>query len=73
MAKLELADAMTRTSLMRVLANHKDIYSPDGVFTQEQIQVAERFFQENNVAIPGAGQFSFSSMIEPRWAGMRPR
>jgi NitT/TauT family transport system substrate-binding protein len=73
MARLELADTMAGATLLRVLARHKDIYSPDGVFTQEQIQVAERFFQENNVALPGAGQFSFSTMIEPRWAGMRPR
>jgi NitT/TauT family transport system substrate-binding protein len=70
-AKLGMADTKARHALLRVLANHKAIFSPDGAFTQEQISVAERFFQETNAAISGARQFSFQSMIEPRWAGIR--
>lgn len=69
-ASLAPPDPESRAALLKTLRHHKAIFSPDGVFSREQIRVAERFFRENNAADPAAAAFSFDSLVEPRWAGL---
>jgi hypothetical protein len=54
-----------------VLERRKNIYSPDGRFSDEQIATVERFFHaaENS---PAARAFVMKSAIDDRWAGRSP-
>jgi len=70
-AMLDIDDRAARASLLTTLRHHKDIYSPDGAFTTEQLRTAEAFFRANNPDDPAAAAFSFDSLVDTRWAGLR--
>lgn len=72
-AMLAPEDAAARRTLATSLARHKAIYSPDGAFTQEQVRTAEAFFRANQPAGSAGAGFEFHRMLEPRYAGLRPR
>lgn len=70
-AALDIREANKRETLLATLRRHKDIYSPDGAFTEEQIRTAEAFYRANHPpGTPGA-RFDFGAIVEPRFAGMR--
>lgn len=71
--RLALEDPAAGAALLATLTRHKDIYSPDGVFTEEQVRISERFFRDNHADSPQAAAFSFDTMIDPRWVGKRAR
>lgn len=70
-AQLAPADHATAAGLKDMLQRHKDIYSPDGAFTEEQVRTSERFFRENNAGAGPAAVFTYDRLINPHWAGMR--
>lgn len=68
---LDIRDDAVRKTLITLLQRHKDIYSPDGAFTEEQIRTTEAFYRANHPpGAPGA-RFDFSALVEPRFAGLR--
>ncbi len=72
-AALDIQDKVMRAQLLSALRRHKDIYSPDGAFTEEQIRTTQAFYRANQTpGSPGAA-FDFRTLIEPRYAGMHPQ
>lgn len=66
-------DPSVRRALLATLRRHKAIYSPDGAFTQEQIRTAQAFFRANHAPNEAGARFDFTTIIEPRHVGIRPR
>lgn len=71
----EVADAMhfqnagERAALARTLGKYKNIYTPDGAFSDEQVTTTERFYhkvEESNAAAQG---LKFKDLIADQWAG----
>lgn len=70
----EMADALAltgadeRAALHDVLKLRKNIYSPDGRLSNEQLATVERFLRATENT-PAAQAFSVKSMVNARWAG----
>ena len=67
-AALELDDADARASLIDALHRYPRLYSPDGRFSDHQIDETDRFF----IAAEGDHGVRFEHMIDDRWAGRAP-
>lgn len=67
-AALAPADADERTSLRDALRQHKRMYSPQGRFSEAQLDTVERFLHATEKT-PAAQAFRVRSMVDARWAG----
>lgn len=71
---LEMVDALAlvgvdeRAALHDVLKLRKNIYSPDGRISDEQLAAVDRFLHATETT-PAAQAFSVKSMVNTRWAG----
>lgn len=71
---LEMVDALAltgvdeRAALHDVLKLRKNIYSPDGRLSNEQLATVDRFLRATENT-PAAQAFSVKSMVNARWAG----
>ena len=65
---LALEDGPERKAWLDVLADHKNIYSPDGKFVREEITTTNRFLHavENSDAVAA---MDLSSIVNSRWVG----
>ncbi len=68
---LGVSDATEREALLDALRIRKNVYSPDGRFSDEQIATVERFFHATETS-PAAKAFVMRTIIEARWAGRSP-
>lgn len=66
---LNLPTAEARDALRETLTKYKEMYSPDGSFSNEQIRTTEEFFHTVSQDDPAARSLSFSSFINDKWAG----
>lgn len=66
---LNLPDRAEREALLNVLARYKNMYSPDGAFSNEQVHTTEEFFHQASQDEPNAQALSFNSFIVDKWAG----
>jgi NitT/TauT family transport system substrate-binding protein len=65
---LGIKDPAERMALLDVLKVRKNIYSPDGQISDEQVATVERFIHATETTEAG-GTFSLKSIINARWAG----
>lgn len=71
----EVADAMgykdaeERTALAQSLAKYKNIYTPDGAFSDEQVLTTERFYHQVEANDKAAQGLQFKDLIADQWAG----
>ncbi|MDP3701758.1 MAG: ABC transporter substrate-binding protein [Hylemonella sp.] len=65
---LAIPDAVERDTLAAVLTRHKGIFSPDGRFSEEQLNTAERFLHAVEKT-PAAQAFKIRAVINDRWVG----
>jgi NitT/TauT family transport system substrate-binding protein len=71
---LEMVDALgssdpeERMALLDVLKVRKNVYSPDGRISEEQVATVDRFFHATETS-EAARAFSMKSLINARWAG----
>jgi NitT/TauT family transport system substrate-binding protein len=65
---LGLSDPAERTALLDVLKVRKNIYSPDGRISDEQVASVDRFFHAMETS-EAARAFSMKSLVNARWAG----
>lgn len=70
-AALAPANREERDALVQLLKRYKNIYSPDGAFTREQIRTAEALFRANQPPDSAAARYDFAAMIDPRFVGLR--
>jgi hypothetical protein len=68
---LRIPDASERGALLDALRIRKNVYSPDGRFSDEQIASVERFFRATETSA-AARTFVMNGVIEDRWAGRSP-
>lgn len=67
---LALSDEEERVALLDVLRLRKNIYSPDGRISAQQLATVERFLHATEPA--SARGVSLHSMVDARWAGEQP-
>lgn len=65
---LQIADADERANFLDVLAQRKNIYIPDGRFSNEQVATVQRFLRATENT-PAAHAFELQSIILKRFAG----
>lgn len=65
---LGLSDPAERMAMLDVLKVRKNIYSPDGRISEEQVATVDRFFHATETS-EAARAFSMKSLINARWAG----
>lgn len=70
-AALQLSEPEERQTLLDVLRLRKNIYSPDGRFSGEQLDTVDRFLRATEPAIV-ARDLRVRSAVEARWAGSAP-
>jgi NitT/TauT family transport system substrate-binding protein len=68
-ARLELPEGEERQALEQFLAAHKDIYSPDGAFSEEAVRNSEAFFHAVSGDNPAAARLRYADLIDNRWSG----
>lgn len=68
LAALEIGE--DKEALLEALNRHRDIYSPDGSFSTEQIATTERFLRVS-LAMPPEADMSLQQLIDPQYAGIR--
>lgn len=66
---LNLPTPEARDALRDTLEKYKDMYHPDGRFSDEQIHTTEAFFHKVLQDDPAARSLSFDSFIQKKWAG----
>jgi NitT/TauT family transport system substrate-binding protein len=70
----EMTDAMNpstpqeRAALLAVLKARKNIYSPDGIISTEQVETVQRFVRATEQTA-AAQAFNLHGMVDARWAG----
>jgi NitT/TauT family transport system substrate-binding protein len=69
---LNLPTAEARDALQSSLSKYKDMYSPDGKFSDEQIKTSEAFFHQVSKDDPNAHALTYKSFIVDKWAGRSP-
>ena len=62
------AGAEERKALLEVLPRRRNIYTPDGRFSGEQLESVERFLHATEPSMKARG-FRVRSVVEARWAG----
>lgn len=65
---LALSDPAERMALLDVLKVRKNIYSPDGRISEEQVATVDRFFHATETS-EAARAVSMKSIVNARWAG----
>lgn len=65
---LGIQDPAERIALLEVLKTRKNIYSPDGRISEEQVASVDRFFHAMETS-EAARAFSMKSIVDARWAG----
>ena len=65
---LAFNDSVESASLLDVLRLRKNIYSPDGRISEEQVATVDRFFHAMETT-DVARAFSVTSLVNARWAG----
>jgi NitT/TauT family transport system substrate-binding protein len=65
------AGAEERSALLEVLRRRRNIYTPDGRFSGEQLDSVERFLHATEPSMK-ARSFRVRSVVEARWAGEAP-
>jgi NitT/TauT family transport system substrate-binding protein len=65
---LRVEDPVERANLSDVLALRKNIYSPDGRFSDSQLATVERFVHATETS-PQARSLKLASVVNARWAG----
>ncbi|MDD5390677.1 MAG: ABC transporter substrate-binding protein [Gallionellaceae bacterium] len=68
-ARLQLPEGEEKQSLETYLAAHKNIYSPDGAFSEEAARNSEAFFHAVSGDNPAAAQLRYRDFIDSRWSG----
>jgi NitT/TauT family transport system substrate-binding protein len=68
-AKLEVADAGTRATLLKLLARYPRLYSPDGKFSERQLRETAAFY---NAGEGAARPIAVDKVVDARWAGRKP-
>lgn len=68
---LAFSDADEREAMREVLRRRKNIYSPDGRISKEQLASVDRFLRATETASV-AQDFSVTSLVNARWAGNMP-
>ena len=68
-ARLELPEGEERWALEQFLAAHKDMYSPDGAFSEEALRNSEAFFHAISGDNPAAARLRYADLIDSRWSG----
>lgn len=66
---LNLKNEEDRLSLKSALSKYKNMYTPDGTFSDEQVKTAEQFFHQVSQDKPAARTLQFDSFINYQWAG----
>jgi NitT/TauT family transport system substrate-binding protein len=69
---LNLPTAEARDALQASLSKNKDMYSPDGKFSDEQNNTSEAFFHQVSKDDPNARALTYKSFIVDKWAGRSP-
>jgi NitT/TauT family transport system substrate-binding protein len=67
--RLDISDTKERTALILALEKNKTMFSPDGVFSEEQLRGAATLIQRIH-GLPSAPDLN--RLIAPQWVGMRP-
>lgn len=70
-AALSPGEPEERKTLLDVLRLRKNIYSPDGRISDEQLAAVDRFLRATEPAIAARG-LSVRSLVDARWAGSAP-
>jgi len=70
-AALSPSEPEERKTLLDVLRLRKNIYSPDGRISDEQLAAVDRFLRATEPAIAARG-LSVRSLVDARWAGSAP-
>lgn len=70
-AALSPGEPEERKTLLDVLRLRKNIYSPDGRISDEQLAAVDRFLRATEPAIAAQG-LSVRSLVDVRWAGSAP-
>lgn len=65
------AQAEERRTLLDVLRRRKNIYTPDGRFSDEQLASVDRFLHATEAPMKAQG-FSVRSLVDARWSGSMP-
>lgn len=65
------ASEVERVALLKVLTKRKNIYSPEGRFSDEQLDAVERFMQTTEDT-PRGRAFRVRDMVNTTWAGRMP-
>ncbi len=65
------ASEVERVALLKVLTKRKNIYSPEGRFSEEQLDAVERFMRATEDT-PQGRAFRVRDMINTTWAGRMP-
>lgn len=65
---LQGLDAIERDTLRQVLRIRKNIYSPDGRFSDGQVACVNRFYHAMEDS-PAAKAFNLTSLVNSRWSG----
>lgn len=68
-ARLNLPEGEEKQALENFLAAHKDIYSPDGRFSDEAMHNSEVFFHAVSGGDPAAARLRYADFIDTRWSG----
>ena len=69
MARLHWPDKEENQAMEKFLAAHKDIYSPDGSFSEEAMRNSEAFFHAVSGDEPAAVRLRYAEFIDSRWSG----
>ena len=70
--QMHIADEHERKALLSILQANSNMYSPDGRFSDAQMKDTEAFFRNANKDDPAAQKLKVNSMIDERWAGVKP-
>ncbi len=68
-ARLDLPEGENKRALEAYLGAHKDIYSPDGAFSEEALRNSEAFFHAVSAGNPAAAGLRYADSIDSRWSG----
>lgn len=71
-AQMKILDKQDRKALLLTLRANPNFYSTDARFSEAQIKDTEIFFRNANKDEPAAQSLQLNSMIDERWAGVKP-
>jgi len=68
-ARLGIANPADQTTLVAILTKHKAMFSPDGGFSQEQLQGSINLLDSLNGTLPAP---DVMPLIDAQWVGLKP-